>query len=193
MNCTGECACNDSAPAKSLYHAIDHSRVTAVNELKRGSCAAVVAKTHEQRHSPEAAQSRSASGLLVKIPFKFKVAITRVDFRGTFSRMDVYANNQYVALDSAAKPVDSFALPDASGAHIVPVALQPFKYKSVDLLTLRLAGADGAADARLLYLGLRGVVSGSLPAAVNVSYEVYPVPKSSKSESRAKFDVQVGN
>jgi PITH domain len=176
MNCCSECACGDAAPTKSLYTSVDHERVSAVNEARRGSCAEVLRKTYEERLSPPAAESKSSSGLLVKIPFKFKVSITRIDFRGDFDTAELYANNPYVKIGGEARPTSTFALPETSSGHIIPLSLQPFLYKSVEILSVRLTRKVGLG--RLEYFGITGVVVANLLKPVNASYEVYPVAKS---------------
>lgn len=182
MGCSGECSCSDSLPAKSLLSAVDLDKVSALNERVKGSCTALLRMGTRPRGGAEAL-AKDAKGLVVKIPFMHKVQPTKLEVRGSFKQLEVVPNNPYVALAGKCKISDSFTL--SLPGHIVPVSLPPYKYKSVDHLTLRLTEIDEAASGRgeLSYLAVYGVVTGALPTAVNVSYELYSVGEKVPDES----------
>ncbi|OAG32186.1 hypothetical protein NEDG_02105 [Nematocida displodere] len=176
QGCSEACACSDALPSKSLYAAIDMDKVAAQNERLRGSCLEVLKKAHSDRHGPPSAHGKDAQGLLVKIPFVHKVSLNKIEIKSGFTQMEVVANNQYVTLSSKPKNSDKYTLTGTE--HILPVPLPNYKYKNVDCLTVRLTGGD---ERSLSYLSLCGAVTGALPTAVNVSYELYPLPGETKA------------
>ncbi|KAI5191487.1 hypothetical protein NECID01_1481 [Nematocida sp. AWRm77] len=181
MNCSNECACSNAMPAKSLLSAVDMGKVSALNEKEKGSCLSVIQKAQREKGGPVSC-AKDPKGLLVKIPFMHKVNITKIELRSSFGKMEVVPNNMYVGLTGPCKKSDTFSL--SLPEHIVPVSLPPYNYKSVDHLAIRLTEtAQGFGEAgSLSYLSLYGVITGSLPSAVNVSYELYSVGEKVQDE-----------
>jgi len=178
--CSEECVCAAEVPSKSLFGSVDISRVVGTNEAPKGSCKEVLVESSARRGVAACSRTRVPGGLVVKIPFVEKVALVKIEIRCTFRRVEICANDPYVSLESQMKNQVEYALPGT--AHIVPVSLPPYKYKSVDHLTVRLKDAEG--EESLSYLVVCGAVKGALPRAVNVSYELYPVPEDTKQLSK---------
>ncbi|KAI5186720.1 hypothetical protein NEHOM01_1659 [Nematocida homosporus] len=180
--CSGECACTDAIPARSLYASIDINGVTGINEQVRGCCREVVKKSHAERNGGVVAVAKDGQRLIVKIPFISKVALSRIEIKSSFKQLCVFANNRYVTLSSKPKPGESYCLPGDD--HIIRVNLPSYKYKSVDFVALYLQDA-GEGEGTLSYLCLCGEVTGSLAKAVNVSYELYPIPEDTKISEKS--------
>lgn len=177
MGCGGECACLDLIPSKSLYRSMDISRISCINERERGSCLRVIESSVIDRR--EVAYSKDSLGIVVKIPFTCKVALSKIEIRTSFTLLEVFTNNQYVTLSYKPKKKEEYNLPGTD--HVIRVVLPAYKHKSVDTLTIRLTGAETGA---LSYLCVYGIVSGVLPKAVHASYEVYGLPEENKGVSR---------
>lgn len=178
--CSKECACEDAVPAASLYNAIEIDKVVGINEERRGQCSEVIKKGVSGRSFDVCAHAKTGQGLVVKIPFLYKVSLSSIEIRTSFKQIEVVANNRYVTLTSVSRSSDRYFLSGTD--HIIRVSLPSYKYKTIDFLTLRLK--ESAEKGTLSYLCICGEVVGSLPQAVNVSYELYSAPKKTKMHEK---------
>ncbi|KAI5190711.1 hypothetical protein NEMIN01_1176 [Nematocida minor] len=187
MACGKECMCLDALPAKSLFSSIDINKVSAINERVKESCANVLNRSSSERETEVHAYSKDKQGLVIKIPFICKVALSRIEIRTSFKKIEVFTNNQYVTLTYKPKNKEEYSLPGTD--HILPIVLPAYKHKSVDTLTLRLTGTDEPGV--LKYLCICGAVSGVLPKAVNVTYELYPMPEDTKAPDAKANNMEI--
>lgn len=185
QGCSGRCACAGGVPGSSLYSAIEMDRVVGINEKEKGKCREVIkrgeaSKEMSLREMDLRAYAKTEQGLVINIPFLCKVSLSKIEIGGSFKKMEVVTNNRYVSLTSALKNSEEYSL-DGSD-HIFQIVLPSYKYKSVDFLTLRLQESEGRGS--IFYLCICGAVVGALPKAVNVSYELYPIPEKTKEDKR---------
>ncbi|EIJ89441.1 hypothetical protein NEPAR06_2166 [Nematocida parisii] len=180
MGCTADCVCNDGVPSKSLFSSIDIDKVTTINEKDKDSCKELLKRSESIRNVKMSAHSKSNKGLVIKIPFICKVLLNRIEIMTTFTKIEVFINNQYVTLTYKPKVPEEYFLP--GGDHIFPITIPAYKHKSVDTLTIRLSNNDEYGS--IGYLCICGVVTGKLPKAINVSYELYGLPENTKSFSK---------
>lgn len=186
-SCTEECLCSESIPSKSLFSYIDMKNVTVINEKVKHSCSAILNKSSSLRLKDLKVYSKDSKGLVIKIPFLCKVSVNKIEISTSFKNLEVFTNNQYVTLAYKPKIPEEYSLPGHD--HIVPVNLPSYKHKSVDTLTLRLKSLNEIGY--LNYLCICGIVTGSLPKAVNVSYEVYPLPEDIKSMRTEEDNINI--
>lgn len=178
------CECDDRnyQPSKYLTLEIDREKVVGFNEKEKGSSKRVF-KEYNDRHSKEAVGSLRGVHLAIRVPFLSKVNITQLNIKGNSKLVHLYKNNNYIDAKSAlsSSKTESLTLPQTE--HIVPVPLKAFKFKDVSTLSLFVEEAY-APSTEISYIGIKGVVSGRLPTAVETTYEVFP--SKSKLEEMAQ-------
>ncbi|KAI5173031.1 hypothetical protein NEFER03_2015 [Nematocida sp. LUAm3] len=181
--CSGECVCRDMVSSKSLYSVIDMENVSGLNEEKRGGVREIIQKSWADREAKSSARCKGQEGLIVRVPFLRKVSLNKIEIKSTFKEVRLFINNRYASFTTKCKNEEKYFLPGTE--HIIPLVLPSYKYKSVDYLTLHLLCSEEEKGA-LFYLCLCGEEQEGIRKAVNVSYELYPLPENTKASEKSK-------
>lgn len=188
MGCSEDCRqCTEEMPGKTLLAVLDVSRISAINEKTRGSCASVLQKGRAEKDTGICAVSKTQQGMLVRIPFVCKVSISCIEIQSCPADLEVFPNASHATLTSQHRIMDKYTLPGSP--HLIRISLPKSKYANIDSLVLRMKQIDESVS--FSYLGIFGVTTSAHAVPVIVSYEKYPQPKdaSAKAEDSGRSRV----